>query len=35
VVAGLQPRMREFDPSSVNVRFVLDKITIGEAFLPS
>ena len=35
LVAGLSPRRPGFDPGSVRVRFVVDKVALGEDFPPS
>jgi hypothetical protein len=32
LVAGLSPRRRGFDPRSVNVGFVVDKVAMGQVF---
>jgi hypothetical protein len=32
LVAGLSPRRPEFDPESVHVGFVVDKVALGEVF---
>jgi hypothetical protein len=34
LVAGLSPRTPEFDPGSVYVGFVVDKVALGQVFLP-
>jgi hypothetical protein len=34
LVAGLSPRKPGFDPRSVHVRFVMDKVALGQVFLP-
>jgi hypothetical protein len=34
-VAGLPPQRPEFDPGSVHVGFVVDKVTLGQVFPPS
>jgi hypothetical protein len=33
LVAGLSPRRPGFDPGSVHVRFVVDKVALGQGFL--
>jgi hypothetical protein len=33
LVAGLSPRRPGFDPGSVHVRFVVDKVALGQVFL--
>jgi len=33
-VAGLSPRRPRFDPSSVHVRFVVEKVALWQVFLP-
>jgi hypothetical protein len=33
VVAGLSPRRAGFDTRSVRARYVMDKVTLGQAFL--
>ena len=33
LVAGLPPRMPGFDPGSVHVEFVVDKVALGQVFL--
>jgi hypothetical protein len=33
LVAGLSPRRLGFDPGSVHVRFVVDKVALGQVFL--
>jgi hypothetical protein len=35
LVAGLPPRRPGFDPGSVHVGFVVDKVAPGQVFLPS
>jgi hypothetical protein len=35
LVAGLPPRRPGFDPGSVRVGFVVDKVALGQVFLPS
>jgi hypothetical protein len=35
LVAGLPPRRPEFDPGSVHVGFVVDKVALGQVFSPS
>jgi hypothetical protein len=32
LVAGLSPRMPGFDPGSVHVEFVVDKVALGQVF---
>ena len=32
LVAGLSPRRSGFDPDSVHVGFVVDKVTLGQVF---
>jgi hypothetical protein len=34
LVAGLSPRRHGFDPGSVRVGFVVDKVALGQVFLP-
>jgi hypothetical protein len=34
LVAGLRTRGPEFDPGSVHVRFVVDKVALGQVFSP-
>ena len=33
LVAGLSPRRPGFDPGPVHVRFVVDKVALGQVFL--
>jgi hypothetical protein len=35
LVAGLSPQRPGFDPGSVHVRFVVDKLALGQVFSPS
>jgi hypothetical protein len=35
LVAGLPPRRPGFDPASIHVGFVVDKVALGHVFLPS
>ena len=34
IIAGLSPRAPEFDPRLVNVVFVVDRVALGQVFLP-
>jgi len=35
LVAGLQPRRTRLDPTSVHVRYMVDKVALGEGFVPA
>jgi hypothetical protein len=35
LVAGLWPRRLGFDPGSIHVGFVVDKVALGQGFFPS
>jgi hypothetical protein len=35
LVAGLSPRRPRFDPGSVHVGFVVDRVALGQVFSPS
>jgi hypothetical protein len=35
LVAGFSPRKTGFDPGSINVGFVVDKVALGQGILPS